>query len=82
MVVAAPKPQLVKLEIGSTGDDSFVIGGERRKATRYTVKIDIGGVKGVIAPLVGKQPPDTYVWILGGISARFLEVGRPLLRRL
>ena len=73
MVVAAPKPQLVKLEIGSTGDDSFVIGGERRKATRYTVKIEIGGVKGVIAPLVGKQPPDTYVWILGGTAPAFLK---------
>ena len=80
MVVAAPKPQLVKLEIGSTGDDSFVIGGERRKATRYTVKIEIGGVKGVIAPLVGKQPPDTYVWILGGTAPAFLSRKAPLAK--
>lgn len=65
MVVAAPKPQLVKLDISPTGEDSFLIGGERRKATRYVVKIDIGGLKGVVAQLIGKQPPDTYVWILG-----------------
>jgi hypothetical protein len=77
MVVAAPKPQLVKLDIGPTGDDSFLIGGERRKATRYVVKIDIGGLKGVVAQLIGKQPPDTYVWILGGSSPAFLKSEGP-----
>lgn len=73
MVVAAPKPQLVKLAVSPMGEDSVSIGGERRKATRYAVKIEIGGVKGVIAPLVGKQPPDTYVWILGGTAPAFLK---------
>jgi hypothetical protein len=77
MVVAAPKPQLVKLEISPTGEESFLIGGERRKATRFVVKIDIGGLKGVIAELVGKQPPDTYVWILGGSSPAFLKSEGP-----
>jgi hypothetical protein len=74
MVVAAPKPQLVTLDIDPTGEDSFETGGERRKATRYTVKIEIGGIKGVIAPLVGKQPPDTYVWVLGGTAPVFLKM--------
>ncbi len=73
MVVAAPKPQLVTLAIDPTGADSFEAGGERLKATRYTVKIEIGGVKGVIAPLVGKQPPDTYVWVLGGTAPVFVK---------
>ncbi len=73
MVVAAPKPQLVKLAISASGEDSVSIGGASRKATRYVVKIEIGGVKGVIAPLVGKQPPDTYIWILGGTSPAFLK---------
>ena len=37
------------------------------------MKIEIGGISGVIAPLVGKQPPDTYVWISGGTAPGFLK---------
>ncbi len=73
MVVAAPKPTLVKLAISQEGEDFFLAEGERSKAARYVVKIEIGGVKGVIAPLVGKQPADTYVWILRGNVPVFLK---------
>jgi hypothetical protein len=77
MVVAAPKPQLVKLAISSEGEDSFLIAGKRRAANRYVVKVEIPGVKGVIAPLVGRQPPDTHVWILGGIAPAFVKSEGP-----
>jgi hypothetical protein len=77
MVVAAPKPQLVKLAISAEGEESFVTGGARHKATRYVVKVEIGGVKGVVAPLVGKQPPDTRVWVLGGSSPAFVKSEGP-----
>ena len=30
------------------------------------LKVDIGGLSGLVAPLVGKQPPDSHVWILDG----------------
>jgi hypothetical protein len=77
MVVAAPKPQLVKLAISAEGEDWFLTGGARRKATRYVVKVEIGGVRGVVAPLVGKQPPDTHVWILGGSPPAFVKSEGP-----
>jgi len=77
MVVAAPKPQLVKLAISAEGEDWFLTGGARHKATRYVVKVEIGGVRGVVAPLVGKQPPDTHVWILGGSSPAFVKSEGP-----
>jgi hypothetical protein len=73
MVVAAPKPTLVKLEISPEGKDSFSTGGAQHEATRYLVHIAIGGIKGVIAPLVGKQPPDTKVWVMGGVAPTFLK---------
>ena len=44
-----------------------------RKATHYVVKIEIGGLAGLVAPLVGKQPPDTHVWILGGEAPAFVK---------
>jgi hypothetical protein len=77
-VAATPKPQLVKLVISSAGADAFSIAGSARKATHYVIKVDIGGVKGLIAPLVGKQPPDTHVWILGGTAPAFVKSEGPL----
>jgi hypothetical protein len=42
------------------------------------VKVELGGVAGVVAPLVGKQPPDSHVWILGGEVPAFLKAELPL----
>jgi hypothetical protein len=78
MVAATPKPRIVKLVISPEGEESFSIGGSNHKATRYLVKIQIGGVKGLVAPLVGKQPPDTHVWILGGDAPVFVKLEGPL----
>lgn len=37
------------------------------------MKIEIGGLAGVVAPLVGKQPEDTHVWIMGGDAPAFVR---------
>jgi hypothetical protein len=78
MVVAAPKPRLVKLAISPSGASPFSLGRASRKAIRYVVKIELGGVAGVVAPLVGKQPPDSYVWILPGKAPAFVRSENPL----
>ncbi len=78
MVVATPKPMLVKLEVTATGSDPFSTGGRSREATRYVLKIDIGGLKGAVAELIGKQPPDTTVWMLTGECPGFLKMQGPL----
>ena len=39
-------------------EEPFSVGGGERKAMHYVLKIEIGGVAGAIAPLVGKQPAD------------------------
>jgi hypothetical protein len=72
MVAATPKPRLVKLLISPEGEESFSVGGSSYKATRYVVKI--AGVAGLLAPLVGKQPQDTHVWILGGDAPAFVKL--------
>lgn len=66
LVAATPKPRVVKLVISSNGQRPFSVGGSPRKATDFVIKVDIGGVAGAVAPLVGKKPPDTHVWVLGG----------------
>ena len=73
MVVATPKPRLVKLSISTHGNDRFSVIGWGREAIDYTVKVDLGGVAGVIAPIIGKQPPDTHIWILGGDAPAFIK---------
>ena len=78
MVAATPKPRLVKLLITPAGQDSFSIGTSKREATKYVVKVKIGGVAGVVAPLVGKQPSDIYIWILGGDAPTFVKSEGPL----
>jgi hypothetical protein len=77
MVVATPKPRLVKLVLSNAGEEPFATGGMARKATHYVVKIEIGGLAGLVAPLLGKQPPDTHVWILGGEAPAFVKSEGP-----
>jgi hypothetical protein len=64
MVVATPKPRLVKLVFTPGGEEPFSIAGFPRKATHFTMKIDLGGIAGVVAPLIGKQPPDFNIWVV------------------
>jgi hypothetical protein len=77
-VAATPKPRLVKLAITAAGDEPFSTGGAGRKALHYVLKVEIGGVAGVLAPLLGKQPPDSHVWILGGEAPAFVKSEQPL----
>jgi len=78
MVVATPKPRLVKLKLSTEGDEPFSTGSAGRSATHYVVKIEIGGLSGLIAPLIGKQPPDTHVWILQGAAPAFVKSEGPM----
>jgi hypothetical protein len=50
------------------------IAGTWRKAMHYIVKIEISGVAGPLAPLIGKQP-DTHIWVLDGEAPAFRLVG-------
>jgi hypothetical protein len=77
-VAATPKPRLVKLAITAAGEDPFSTGGAARKATHYVLKVEIGGISGLLAPLLGKQPPDSHVWILRGQAPAFVKSEQPL----
>jgi hypothetical protein len=78
MVVAAPKPRLVKVAISPHGEEPFSLVGSKRKAMHFTLKIELGGVAGVIAPLIGKAPPEIQIWIIGGKAPAFVREEGPL----
>jgi len=51
---------------------------------RFVVKAEIPGITGFLARLMGKQPADTHVWVLGGEAPAFARqratlCGRPYL---
>lgn len=78
MVVGTPKPRIVKLIITPQDEEPFFIDGSRREAVHYVMKVDIGGVEGVVAPIVGKQPADTNIWIAAESVPTFLKSSGPL----
>lgn len=78
MIATTPKPRLVKLAISPQGQDPFSTSGAKRTATHYVIKVEIGGIEGKIAPLLGKQPPDIHVWVLGGEAPAFVKMEGPL----
>lgn len=65
-VAATPKPRLVKLFITPEGEESFSAAGASHKAVRFKIKVELGGLVGMIVPLIGKQPADVNVWITAG----------------
>ena len=77
-VAATPKPRLVKLSIVPRGEDRFSVVGTRYKATVFVLKVELGGLAGVIAPMIGKQPPDTKVWVVASGAPAFVKAEESL----
>jgi hypothetical protein len=73
VVVASEKPRIVHLSMKNAGEVAFTMAGMPRKATDYVVHVELGGVAGVIAPLIGKEPLDYHVWILAGADPAFIR---------
>ena len=78
LVATTPKPRVVKLEILPEGKKEIASGNTKHETVRYVVKVKIGGVAGLVAPLLGKQPPDTHVWVLTGDAPAFVKLEGPL----
>lgn len=77
-IAATPGPRLVKLAVSVAGEEPFSTGGTSRKATHYVLKVEVGGISGLLAPLLGKQPPDSHVWILEGEAPAFVKAEQQL----
>jgi hypothetical protein len=72
--VAGSKPRLLTLVITKEGEDPFLFAGMRRRATRFNIHIEIGGLAGMVAPLIGKQPDDIKVWLVAEEPPTFLRL--------
>lgn len=77
-VAPGKKARVVKISIKPTGDLPFRVGSLRRKATDYTLHVELGGITGAVAPLIGKDPPDYHIWIQSGTPPAFIREEGPL----
>jgi hypothetical protein len=80
-VVAAPKPRLIKLSIKPEDGDTFWIADAPHKSIRFVVKVELGGIVGMVAPLIGKQPANTDVWVSVGQVPAFVKLEGPFWRQ-
>ncbi len=76
-LAATPKPRMVKLSLTPNGEDTFTVAGIPHKATHYVLKVELGGITGLVAPLIGKQPKNTDVWVVGGPAPAFVKSEGP-----
>jgi hypothetical protein len=63
LLVFTPKPQSLDTELRAEGKDRYFVGTTASSATRFLLKIDLRGLKGVVASIFGKEPPDVRYWI-------------------
>jgi hypothetical protein len=77
MVAGTGKGRLVQLEVMPDGEARFDLAGMRHTANVFRIKIKLGGVTGVVAPVLGKAPADVLVWVLEGEAPALIrEVGQ------
>ena len=58
--------RLIRLLISPEGEQPFHTTGQTLKATVFRIHPELGGIVGLIAPLIGLQPKDVMVWVLEG----------------
>jgi hypothetical protein len=78
MVAASTKPRVVKLQIRPAEGKTVSEGPLTYDAQHYIVHVKIEGAAGVVAPIIGKQPPDIHLWVLKSEAPTFLEFEGPL----
>jgi hypothetical protein len=57
-----PSPRIIQFSIKREGEDHVDVGGTSRGVARFNLHIEIGGVAGAVAPVLGKQPADITIW--------------------
>lgn len=73
-VLPTSKPRLATLVISRVGEDTYTLGSKRQTATKLELKVDLGGIAGFIAPIIGKEPKPTYAWMAGGEIPMFIRI--------
>jgi hypothetical protein len=74
MLSPTRRPRFFHFDVKLDGKGSFTVAGMRRTATIFRLHTDLGGLAGVVAPLVGKEPKDMLVWVIEGDAPAIVRV--------
>src|SRR3989442_796443 len=77
MLAFTTKSYRLETSLRSEGEDKFFVGDVARTATRYLVKMELRGLTGVVASILGKDPPQVRYWISGAAPA-FVKFEGPM----
>jgi hypothetical protein len=78
MAVASTKPRVVRLRITPAQEKPVREGPLTYNAQHFIVQVKVPGAAGVVAPLLGKQPPNIHLWVLKSEAPTFIEFEGPL----
>ncbi len=78
LLVSTPKPLVSKLIITKSGEDNYSLVDSAHKAIHYEIKIQLTGLAGVVAPIIGKTPPDIHIWTTTGQVPTFIREQGPI----
>jgi hypothetical protein len=69
-----PKPRVVGFSIKREDKAGYEVVGAKRQGIEYNIHVELGGVAGVVAPIIGKQPSDMQIWVMEGEVPAFLRL--------
>lgn len=78
MVVPHGGGRLVKLKITPEGTTSFTAAGARHTAAVFLIHTELGGIAGLVAPLLDKQPLDGHVYVAVGDAPQLVRLDTQL----
>ena len=73
MLVAYHGVRLIHLSVTPAGTVPFRVAGTPRRGRDFNIKVELGGLTGVVAPVIGKQPKDVHVLMLEGDVPAFVR---------
>lgn len=73
-VLPLAKPRLASLAISRAGEGSYSLGGVRETAPKFEIKVQLSGVAGIVAPILGMEPKATHAWMAGGRVPMFIRI--------
>jgi hypothetical protein len=58
--------------------ERFLSAGRINRAHRFKIHVDLGGVTGYVAPIIGKEPADSFAWVSADDVPAFIRSESPL----
>lgn len=78
LLAFTPKPRMLDVESTPEDTDAYWVGRNESAATRFLIKPDVPGLTGVVATMIGKQPPSFRMWIAQGKAPVLVRFEGPL----